>query len=139
MKTPPSTTICLSAIAICFFGMLACNRAGLPDTQLGNWLQAAPIDAYPRSSSVSFTIGDRAYVGLGYNETISQPGRLTDFWTFSVDSGWTQIQSFPGAPRSNAAAFSVGNFGYVGTGWDGVTVFNDFYQYDPAANQWTKK
>ena len=119
--------------------MYSCKPTTIPDTQLGNWVQAASIEAYPRSNAVCFVIGNHAYVGLGYNETIAQPGRLTDFWTFSVDSGWTQIQSFPGAPRSNASGFSIGNYGYVGTGWDGYSVFNDFWQYDPVANVWTRK
>lgn len=139
MKTP-STSFCLSVIAFCIvFVVYSCKPTEIPDTQLGNWVQAAPIGAYPRSNAVCFVIGDHAYVGLGYNETIARPGRLTDFWTFCVDSGWTQIQSFPGAPRSNAAGFGIGNYGYVGTGWDSYTVFNDFWRYDPAANVWTRK
>lgn len=138
MKTP-STTFSLSVIAFCLIIVYSCKPAEIPDTQLGNWVQAASIGSYPRSNAVCFVIGDHAYVGLGYNETIAQPGRLTDFWTFCVDSGWTQIQSFPGAPRSNAAGFSIGNYGYVGTGWDSYTVFSDFWQYDPAANVWTRK
>ena len=138
MKTP-AFRFCLTVIASSLFIHYSCTRANIPDTQLGNWLQAAPIGAYPRSNAVCFTIGDRAYVGLGYNETVYQPGRLVDFWTFSVDSGWTQIQNFPGAPRSNAAGFSIGNFGYVGTGYDGLNIFQDFWQYDPVQNQWTRK
>ncbi len=139
MKTPPSIYFLLSAFALTLLFTYSCSRTGIPDTQLGNWVQAAPIGAYPRSNSACFVIGDHAYVGLGYNEAIGQPGRLTDFWTFCLDSGWTQIASFPGAPRSNAAAFSIGSFGYVGTGWDSYTVFSDFYQYDQQQNLWTKK
>lgn len=129
----------LSFFAVCFFVVFACTPKGIPATQLGNWVQAAAIGAYPRSNSTSFIIGDHAYVGLGYNESIGGTGRLHDFWTFSVDSGWTQVQDFPGAPRSNAAGFSVGNYGYVGTGWDANSIYNDFYQYDPVQNVWTRK
>ena len=137
MKT---TFIFSSSLIICgIYVFVACNRAGIPDTELGNWVQAAAIGAYPRSNSVSFVIGDHAYVGLGYNESIGGSGRLTDCWTFCVDSGWTQVQDFPGAPRSNAAGFSIGNEGYVGTGYDGLTTYSDFYQYDPVQNAWTRK
>lgn len=125
-----------TALGLLFF---ACTPAHLPDTQLGNWVQAAPIGLYPRGNASYFVIGNHAYVGLGYNENQPQPGRLNDFWTFSIDSGWTQLPDFPGAPRSNAAAFSIGNYGYVGTGYDSYTVFDDFYQYDPAQQVWTKK
>lgn len=129
-----------TAIGIfCFFSNFSCGKVNLPNTQLGNWVQAASIGNAPRGYCASFVIGNRAYVGLGYNESTARPGRLVDFWTFSVDSGWTQLPDFPGAPRSNAAAFSLGNYGYVGTGWDEVNIYQDFYQYDPAAKVWNKK
>ena len=118
---------------------VSCHPTNLPDTQLGDWTQAAAIGAYPRSNSVCFVLGDRAYVGLGFNEHIGGRGRLTDFWVFSVDSGWKQLQDFPGAPRSHAAGFSLGSYGYVGTGYDGLVTYNDFYRYDPALNQWTAR
>jgi N-acetylneuraminic acid mutarotase len=122
-----------------FFSLFSCRPTTIPDTQLGNWVASAPIGDPPRGSAVSFVIATDAYVGLGYNQSIGNAGRLKDFWRFSVDSGWQQVADFPGAPRSNAAAFSIGNNGYVGTGYDGVNVYNDFYAYDPVANVWTKK
>jgi len=126
-------------IFLVFLSFTGCKPTNLPDTQLGDWLQAAAIGAYPRGSSTCFVIGDRAYVGMGFNENIGGFGRLRDFWVFSVDSGWKQLQDFPGAPRSNAAGFGLGNYGYVGTGFDGIRTYDDFYRYDPALNQWTAK
>lgn len=41
--------------------------------------------------------------------------------------------------RSFAVGFSIGNKGYVGTGWNGSSNLNDFWEYDPAANIWTQK
>jgi len=120
----------------------SCKEPHLSPTQIGNWLESAEIRGVPRSNAVSFTIGDIAYVGTGYNSTVS-PGRindrLNDFWSFNTDSGWKQVQSLPAPPRSNAVAFGLGSFGYVGTGYDGVKMYNDFYQYDPSLNQWTIK
>lgn len=77
-------------------------------------MQAAAIGAYPRSNSVSFVIGDHAYVGMGYNESIGGLGRLTDFWTFCVDSGWTQVQDFPGAARTVCLFYNDHLFGERG-------------------------
>jgi len=133
-----TTVFCLLFLAIlaCSF---SCNRDNLPNTQLGNWVQAAAIGDAPRSNAASFVIGDVAYVGLGYNESVGSLGRLKDFWSFSIATGWTQIEDFPGAPRSNAAAFSIGNYGYVGVGYDVVNVYKDFYCYDPAMHVWTRK
>src|SRR5579871_4385223 len=118
---------------------VACTRTNIPNTQEGNYVSAAPIGAYPRGWASSFVIGDTVYVGLGYNQTISQPGRLTDWWCFNVNTGWKPIASFPGAPRSNAAAFSIGRYGYVGLGWDGANVFGDFYRYDVDSDKWERK
>lgn len=128
-----------SAFSVILLSVFSCRPASIPDTQLGDWTEAAPIGAYPRSNSTCFVIGDSAYVGLGYNESIGGSGRLHDFWRFCIDSGWKQLQDFPGTPRSGAAGFSLGNYGYAGTGYDGVNTYSDFYQYDPALNQWTAK
>ena len=59
------------------------NRDNLPNTQLGNWVRAAPIGDAPRGNAACFVIGDTAYVGLGYNELVGGLRRLTDFWSFT--------------------------------------------------------
>ncbi|MBC7487285.1 MAG: galactose oxidase, partial [Cytophagaceae bacterium] len=38
--------------------------------------------------------------------------------------------------RYGAVAFAIGNFGYVGTGYD-VSAKNDFFKYDPSSNEWS--
>src|SRR5882724_902421 len=125
---------------ILFLPAASCHRTNLPYTQNGNWVQSAQIGSYPRSNAVSFVIGDKAYVGTGYNPQ-ANGNRLNDFWQFNVDSGWRQVQSLPGNPRSNAVGFGLGSHGYVGTGIgsDGITMYNDFYEYDTLLNQWTAK
>ncbi|HXO78204.1 MAG TPA: hypothetical protein VN824_23275, partial [Puia sp.] len=76
-----------SIIYLLFFAFtilsFSCNRDNLPNTQLGNWVQAAAIGDAPRSNASSFVIGDVAYVGLGYNESVGSLRRLKDFWKFS--------------------------------------------------------
>lgn len=136
----PVYLLFIGAILLVMFTNFSCsNKANLSWAQDGNWVQAAAIFSYPRGHSSSFVIGKTAYVGLGFNETIGGMGRLSDFWAFSLDSGWTQKADFPGRPRSNAVGFSLDSFGYVGTGTDGFNVFHDFYQFDPVANKWLVK
>jgi N-acetylneuraminic acid mutarotase len=125
-------------VAFSVLSSFSCHRVLLSNTQLGNWVQAAPIGLYPRSNAASFVIGDNAYVGLGYSEKADLQ-RPTDFWVFNVNTGWTQLEDFPGPGRSGSSAFSIGNYGYVGLGTDIVNVYSDFYQYDPGAHHWTKK
>ncbi|HWK05686.1 MAG TPA: hypothetical protein VNS58_18730 [Puia sp.] len=129
--------------ALCMIGLTvftnsSCHKTGLSWVQDGNWVQAAPIGGYPRGNSSLFVIGDTAYVGLGLNAQVEGPvrGRLTDFWSFSLDSGWQQKADFPGPARSNAVGFSIGDSGYIGTGTDGLNAFHDFYQYDAVGNVW---
>jgi N-acetylneuraminic acid mutarotase len=119
----------------------SCRKATPSYLQTGDWIQAAAINGYPRSNASCFVVGDIAYIGLGYNETVGGANnfRLRDFWSFSSDTGWTQLADFPGPPRSEAAAFSIGNYGYIGTGWDGINRFNDFYQYDVVNKRWSRK
>ncbi len=54
-------------------------------------------DFIPRSQGVSFTAGDKGYIGTGYNDTYGSNG-MSDFWEFSAtpaevticDQTWTQ-------------------------------------------------
>ncbi len=112
----------------------------------------------PRKGAVAFTLGNKGYFGLG---TDGEGKFYKDFWLFSPDKEdptegtWLRISDFPGEPRANAVAFTIGQFAYVGTGddlvslnqdrnfmqkegeWKG-TVYNDFYRFNPYTNSWRK-
>jgi N-acetylneuraminic acid mutarotase len=64
----------------------------------------------------------------------------TQFYTvYSAANPWTQITEFVGTVRSYAVGFSIGNKGYIGTGWDGTSHLKDFWEYDPTQSTWTRK
>jgi N-acetylneuraminic acid mutarotase len=117
----------------------------------GSWLRLTPFPGVARYNATAFAVGNYGYVGTGYDGT----NYLRDFWRFdpsqntTTTSGttttttvgrWTQITDFPVNPgttgRYGAVAASVGNFGYVGCGFDGNNE-KDFYRYDPTANTWS--
>jgi len=101
----------------------------------GNWVEKSIFDGTARSSAVSFTIGDKGYVGTGYNGD----DYLKDFWVYDINGNfWTQVADFPGIERSAAAAFTNNNIGYVGTGFDGDDELADFYSYNPETNTWSQ-
>src|ERR1041385_2556645 len=52
---------------------------------------------------------------------------------------WTQKASFSGTPRHRPFTFSIGQRGYLGCGWNGVTMYQDFWEYDPGSNTWSQK
>jgi N-acetylneuraminic acid mutarotase len=100
---------------------------------IGNWYELSDFEGVPRSDAVAFTIGDKAYVGTGYDGS----DRLNDFWEYDPTlNNWTRKADFPGVARNGAAGFGTDSKGYIGTGFDGVNRLKDFYEYDPATNTW---
>jgi len=103
---------------------------------LGNWVERSDFDGVPRCDAVGFSIGDKGYVGTGYDGEF----RLSDFWEFNpATNAWTQKADFPGLPRNGAVGFGTATKGYVGTGYSGYDRLKDFWEYDPALNTWTAK
>ena len=114
-----------------------CSKTTEEDDLVGNWKKRSEYEGVGRTEAVSFTIGNKVYVGGGYDGT----DRLNDFWVFNQLTGtWVRIADFPGTPRNSAVAFSINNKGYVGTGYDDNDAkLKDFWEYDPATNNWTRK
>ncbi|SNR54328.1 Ig-like domain (group 2) [Maribacter sedimenticola] len=115
-----------------------------------------------RYGAVSFSIGDKAYVGLGRDESysydifgdeyISNAGSFkNDFWEYNPETDtWRKLNNFPGEGRTGAVGFSIDGKGYVGLGFysDGTrndvgytSTFEfkqDFWEYNPYDDSWTQ-
>lgn len=52
---------------------------------------------------------------------------------------WITRSAFEGVARSEAVAFTIGDYSYMGTGYDGKERMTDFWQYDPVQNFWLQK
>lgn len=103
------------------------------DDLIGNWKKSNDFRGNGRSESVSFTIGDYAYVTTG----VDGSGRYKDLFEYNtVRKFWTQLEDFGGTARSSAVAFSIGTKGYVGTGYDGIGLLSDFWEFDQASGHW---
>jgi len=103
---------------------------------IGDWSRASDFEGVARTEAVSFTIGNNAYVGSGFDGT----NRLSDYWALDPATGtWSQKSDMPGLARNSAVAFTIDGKGYVGTGYDGLDKLKDFYEYDPASDTWTRK
>lgn len=57
----------------------------------------------------------------------------------SAQGPWTEKASMPGNARHRAFSFSIGGRGYLGCGWNGITMYQDFWEYDPGTDSWAQK
>jgi len=102
----------------------------------GNWVKKSEFDGNVRTGAISFTIGDTAYIGTGYDGSI----RYNDLWAYDpIKNYWIQRASLPGVARNSAVGFTIGTKGYISTGFDGINKLSDTWEFDPATNSWKQK
>jgi N-acetylneuraminic acid mutarotase len=78
-------------------------------------------------------------VSMFHPRTISTLLAITFSLSVFAQGPWTQKAGFPGNARHRPFTFSIGNRGYLGCGWNGVTMYNDFWEYDPGSDTWIQK
>jgi hypothetical protein len=93
-----------------------------------NWEQKADFPGDGRSAVSSFGFSDYGFVGLGYD---GEDFRRSFYAYDPLTDSWFQTESLGGAigeglERNVAAAFTIGNKGYIGTGQGGDPFLNDF-------------
>ena len=132
----------------------SCKRTKLSATSAGGlWVSRASLSGITAfGAAASFTVNNLAYIGTGLNP-LAPSQKLTTLFRYtpavitglpygydSAYGSWTQLQAFPGQPRSNAVGFNIGNTGYIGSGLanDGFTALADFYAYNPGTNTWSQ-
>ena len=108
-----------------------------------SWTQKANLPAGDRSGCVSFSIGNKGYIGTGvFGRPTIGGGQVIyqDFWEWDPASNtWTQKADFAGGIRYGAVGFSIGAKGYIGTGVPLGGLNSDFWEWDQATNTWTQK
>lgn len=95
-----------------------------------------------RAGAISFTIGNKAYYGCGYN--LAALG-LSDFYAFDFGTEqWSQKTPFQGGRRYDMVGFGTNTYGYCGTGVERrvsssgqsieQVIHKDFWRYIPESN-----
>ena len=110
------------------------------DPSTDTWTQKADVGGFPRWYATGFSIGNKGYIGTG-NSSTSPDWDLKDFWEYDPATNiWTRKVDFGGGKRYGAVGFSIGDKGYLGTGYENVIGFKtDFWEYDQSANTWLQK
>jgi len=104
------------------------------------WTRKADFPGGARLGAYSFTIGNLAYVGGGYN--FDNTVTYNDLWAYDpVTNSWTQKTNLPAHNKAYAGCFAIGNKGYVCSGIDSYLLgaTNTLYEYDPILNIWNQK
>jgi len=98
------------------------------DPELNWWKQMSPFPGKARSAGVAFTINGKG------------DAKLNDFWEFDAqrEPQWVQKTDFGGLARYAAVGFAIGNYGYIGTGYNDNGDSKDFWKYDPSTDKWTQ-
>jgi N-acetylneuraminic acid mutarotase len=140
MKRKDQQIIGLMLLLVSIFFVASCGSSNDETSTVGDWTRTTPFKGRPRSGAVTFTIGNKAFVGLGYDGD----DYLLDFYMYDLDAGfWVAVDSFPGIPRQRAVAFGINGKGYVGLGYNGdqdKEELGDFWEFNPdaaAGDQWT--
>jgi len=108
------------------------------DTTNDSW---TPIANYPGYTGIgldarAFVIGSKAYLCTGgdggsYLNPIPTP---VGYEYDTISKAWSEFTNMGanGIERAYSAAFTIGNYGYIGTGVDSVGTYqNTFWQYTP--------
>jgi N-acetylneuraminic acid mutarotase len=108
------------------------------DPAANTWTARASVPGPGRWGAVGFSIGANGYVVSGDTQGNGQ-GCINSFYRYNQSSNsWTQLPDFPGTAVYGAAGFSIGNQGYIGTGYDGVDVHDEFYRWDEDTDTWSQ-
>ena len=122
---------------------------GFSDTEISNDFMVARLDnlssvtsissfpGEPRTAPLSFIIGAKAYVGMGYD--MFSDSYFSDYWEFDLNQeSWTRVADIPEV-MSGEVSFSFNGKGYVLTGVDidGVPT-PVFWEYDPSIDEWSR-
>lgn len=114
----------------------------------GLWAQLGDFPAEGRVRSFGFSINGKGYLLGGNAAGGFYSFLLNDFWEYDPKTDkWTRKADYPGQAGEYVRGFAINNKGYVGTGYgqrvetpdDNIPQNNDFWEYDPVTDKWTRK
>ncbi len=105
------------------------------------WIPIANLPSHERANSISFSIDNYGYVGLGKNCTgqgLCTHNYFNDLWRYEAENNtWVKMADFPGDGRAYSTSFVIEKKAYVTNGSSGDHF--DFWEYDSTTNSWSQK
>ena len=113
------------------------------DPLANTWISKPDLPAARiKNFTFSFTIGTKAFIGLGAEGTGDAAGMTKEVWEYDMaNSQWTRKNDFPGSVRVMPFSFSINGNGYVGGGDisnAGLQIVKDVWQYNPQTDAWIR-
>lgn len=108
------------------------------DEATNTWSAKANFPGQGRFYGFPFFVNGKFYVVAGRSENgSSQWVYIKDMWAYDPGTNtWTQKTSYPGSGSMGLAGFVLGQYAYLGLGYDGSSNFDDFWRYDPVNDTW---
>lgn len=116
--------------------------AGSDQTKLHSdlWEYDPAADSWTAKKNIPYYVITRQGFTIANVRYVVSPSRLTQY--DPATDTWTPKAAFPGSIGSDGVGFAINGMGYLGTGShrDQKTYgTKDFWQYNPVADQWTRK
>jgi N-acetylneuraminic acid mutarotase len=110
------------------------------DADADIWMRKADVpqnsDHRGRSYGTGFSLDNKGYVGLGSAGWTYDPDwgvymYNKQFWQYDPYTNvWTEVKTFKGVARVSPVGFNIGNKGYIGTGYIGMNLTGNFWEFD---------
>jgi len=107
-----------------------------PSSNLWTPQDSVPVNA-GHSFGMAFVVNNKAYIVCGDTNFVPQ-STVWEFDPAATGTQWTQKNDFPGGDRDAGFGFAIGNFGYIGAGFDGSAMHNDIWKYNPTDDSWSQ-
>ena len=109
------------------------------DMASGEWSERASFPGVGRNHPAMVLTAGHVFVGMGSNDA----GNLGDWWAYDIAAdSWSERAPFTWGVRHHPFYFGIDGIAYVGFGHGdsqggALTIYKDFYAYDPATDSWT--
>ena len=107
----------------------------------GLWSKLSDFPGAGRYNTSSFVIDDNLYIVGGFSKPLNSC--LSEVWQYNfINNAWTQLSNFPGGSNRTSHAQVLNGKAYMVIGGQdncSITGINQFWEFDPTINNWTKK